>query len=234
MPASRMKIEAVIFDLFGTLVDDFVSSVGQMHEEMAAALAVPYQQFMALWRQTAEMRIIGAFDSVEANIKYACNAMKTNPRAEQIEKAVEVRMKCIRRALQPRPDAIHTAGRLKTEGYRTGLISNCSIEIPILWHETDFANIIDTPIFSCRERVKKPDARIYQIACERLDVIPEASLYIADGEDGELTAADKVGLRAVLIRSPSHNDDRLHEEAKAWQGATISSLPELLELARVS
>ena len=41
-----MKFKAVIFDLFGTLVDDFVSSVGQMHQEMAAALAVPYEQFI--------------------------------------------------------------------------------------------------------------------------------------------------------------------------------------------
>ena len=43
-----MKFEAVIFDLFGTLVDDFGSSVGQMHQEMAGALAVPYEQFMQL------------------------------------------------------------------------------------------------------------------------------------------------------------------------------------------
>ena len=231
MPASHMKIEAVIFDLFGTLVDDFVSSVGQMHEEMAAALAVPFQQFMTIWRQTAEMRIIGAFDSVEANIKYACNAMTANPRAEQIERAVEVRMKCIRRALEPRADAVYTPGQLKMQGYRVGLISNCSIEIPILWHETAFAKIIDEPIFSCRARLRKPDIRIYHLACERLGVIPEGCLYIADGEDHELTAAAKVGLRPVLIRSPFQNDNRLHEEAREWQGITIASLREVLRLA---
>ena len=35
-----MKFEAVIFDLFGTLVDDFGSSVGQMQSEFAAALNI--------------------------------------------------------------------------------------------------------------------------------------------------------------------------------------------------
>jgi putative hydrolase of the HAD superfamily len=228
-----MKIKAVIFDLFGTLVDDFVFSVGRMHEEMAAALAVPYEQFMELWRQTAEMRIIGAFDSVAANIDYVCDIMKVRPHAEQIEKAVEIRMKYIRRALQPRPDATHTPGQLKTQGYTIGLISNCSIEIPILWHETAFAKIIDTPIFSCRARIKKPDTRIYHLACEHLGVMPEACLYIADGENHELAAAAKVGLRPVLIRSPSQNGDRLHEEAREWQGTTISCLPEVLQLAEV-
>jgi beta-phosphoglucomutase-like phosphatase (HAD superfamily) len=79
-----MKFNTVIFDLFGTLVDDFVSSVGQMHQEMAAALAVPYEPFIRLWSQTAEMRIIGAFDTVEANIKYVCDTMNVHPEADQI------------------------------------------------------------------------------------------------------------------------------------------------------
>ena len=145
-----MKFNTVIFDLFGTLVDDFASSVGQMHQEMAAALAVPYEQFISLWGQTAKMRIIGAFEAVEANIKYVCDTMNVHPGAEQISKTVEIRMKYIRQALRPRPDAITTVRQLKKQGYKIGLLSNCSIEIPILWPETAFADLFDTPIFSCR------------------------------------------------------------------------------------
>jgi putative hydrolase of the HAD superfamily len=226
-----MKFKAVIFDLFGTLVNDFGSSVGQMHQELAAALAVPYEQFMQLWGQTAKLRIIGAFDSVEANIEYVCDAMKISPRTEQIEKAVEIRMKYIRQALRPRPDAINTPSELKNQGYKIGLLSNCSIEIPILWQETAFADLFDTAIFSSRERLKKPDPRIYHLACERLGAMPESCLYIADGEDHELAAAAKVGLHPVLIRTPSQKiDGRLHQEAREWRGTTIASLPELLQL----
>jgi putative hydrolase of the HAD superfamily len=227
-----MKFEAVIFDLFGTLVDDFVSSVAQMHEEMALALAVPYEQFMQHWRETAEMRIIGAFDTVEANIEYVCDAMKVSPRAEQIENAVEIRMKYIRRALQPKPDAINTPNQLRNWGYKIGLISNCSIEIPILWQETAFANVIDTPIFSSRVRLRKPDIRIYHLACEQLGVTPEACLYIADGEDHELAAGAKVGLHPVLIRTVTQKTSSSHQEARDWQGSIIASLPEVLQLVR--
>src|SRR4029077_7114852 len=174
-----MKNGAVIFDLFGTLVDDFVSSVGQMHQEMAAALAVPYEQFISLWGQTAKMRIIGAFETVEANIKYVCDTMNVHPGADQISKAVEIRMKYIGQALNPRPDAVTTLRQLKEQGYKLGLLSNCSIEIPILWPETAFAGFIDTPILSSLVRMKKPDLRIYHVACERLGVKPETCLYIA-------------------------------------------------------
>lgn len=226
-----MKFEAIFFDLFGTLVDDFVSSVGQMHQEMAAALGAPYEQFMQFWGQTAKMRIIGAFETVEANIEYVCDAMKVKPRADQIEKAVEIRMKYIRQALEPKADAINTPSELKNQGHKIGLLSNCSIEIPILWQETAFADLFDTTIFSSRERLKKPDPRIYHLACERLGAAPSSCLYIADGEGYELSAAARVGLFPVLIRTPSQkNDGRLHQEAREWQGTTIASLPELLQL----
>jgi FMN phosphatase YigB (HAD superfamily) len=46
-----MKFDTVIFDLFGTLVNHFPSSVGQMHKEMADVLTVPYEQFNPRWNQ---------------------------------------------------------------------------------------------------------------------------------------------------------------------------------------
>ena len=226
-----MNYSAIIFDLFGTLVDDFASSVGQMHQEMAAALAVPYEQFMQLWGQTAKMRIIGAFETVEANIQYVCDAMNARPEADQLSKAVEIRMKYIRQALRPKPDAVTTLRQLKEQSCKIGLLSNCSIEIPILWPQTTFADLVENPVFSSRERLKKPDLRIYHLACERLGVTPERCLYIADGEDHELTAAAKVGLHPVLIRTSSQETrGESHQETREWQGATITGLAEVLRL----
>lgn len=228
-----MKFTAVIFDLFGTLVDDFGSSAGQMNQELAAALGVPYEPFMQLWSQTLQMRAIGAFQTVEASIEHVCRAMEMQVGAEQIKKAVEIRLQYTRQALKPRPDAEATLAQLKHQGHKLGLLSNCSIEIPILWRETAFANLIDTPIFSSRARLKKPDPRIYHLACERLDVMPDSCLYIADGEDYELAAAASVGLHPVLIRTPLRkHDGRLHQEAREWQGTMIASLPEVLELVK--
>jgi putative hydrolase of the HAD superfamily len=130
---------------------------------------------------------------VEANIEYVLGAMNKRARSEQIRKAVEIRMKYIKRALQPRPGAINTLTELKNHAYKIGLLSNCSIEIPILWQETAFAHVIDVPTFSSVARLRKPDIRIYRLACGRLGAMPESCLYIADGEDHELAAAAKVG-----------------------------------------
>jgi putative hydrolase of the HAD superfamily len=230
-----MKFRAVIFDLFGTLVDDFATSVGrQTYSELADALTVPYEQFMPLWRETSEMRTGGAFQTVEASIEHVCDIMGVAVAPEQMKKAVEIRLQQTRRALEPRPDAIPTLAKLKSEGYKIGLLSNCSIEIPILWPETDFADLIESPIFSSRERLKKPDPRIYHLTCERLGVMPERCLYIADGENYELSAAAKVGLHPVLIRNSSRdNGSELLREAGEWNGSAISTLPDVLTLAGV-
>ena len=229
-----MKFDTVIFDLFGTLVTRFMSSVGQMHKEIADVLTVPYEQFNPLWNQTTEMRVVGAFASVEASIKYVLNQMNVDTQAEQIEQAVAIRMAYIKKALRPKVHAISTLNQLKRQRYKTGLLSNCSVEIPLLWPETDFAGAIDRPIFSCIAGLKKPDERIYHLACEQLGSKPESCLYIADGEDYELATAAKIGLQPVLIRSSAGESlSELHREAREWRGLAIATLPEVLGLSRL-
>jgi putative hydrolase of the HAD superfamily len=226
-----MICSAVIFDLFGTLVDDFVSSTGHMNTDLATALHVPHEPFTRVWRQTSEMRTNGTFQTVEASIEYVCGTLGVQVTAEQMMQAVQIRLQQIRRALQPRPDAVATLVKLRNKGRKIGLISNCSIEIPILWPETPFADLIDSAIFSSRERLKKPAPRIYRLACDRLGVMPEHCVYVADGENHELTAAASVGLHPVLIRnSTSQNRLELFRESREWQGATIQSLAEILQL----
>ena len=143
-------------------------------------------------------------------------------------KAVEFRLEYTRRALTPKPDAIVTLAQLKHTGFKLGLLSNCSIEIPILWPETALADLIDRAIFSSRERLKKPDPRIYHLACERLGVEPQECLYIADGENYELIAATEVGMHSVLIKT-SNTHSEVRREAREWQGASISTLSEILQ-----
>lgn len=227
-----MSFQAVIFDLFGTLVGDFMSVAGQTHEEFAAILGVPYEPFIKLWREITGRRTMGEFQTVEASIDHVCNALGVPVNTEQMAKAVEFRLEYTRRALVPKPDAVATLAELKHIAVKVGLLSNCSIEIPILWPETEFADLIENPIFSSRERLKKPDPRIYQLACERLAVAPENCLYIADGENYELAAAAKVGMHSVLIQNSSRDDGKeLLREAREWRGATINTLAEVINLS---
>jgi putative hydrolase of the HAD superfamily len=226
-----MKVEAVILDLFGTLVDDFVASTGPINTDLAVALGLPYEPFIQLWRDSSDMRIDGTFQTIEASIEHVCAAIGADITPHQMNIAVELRLDQIRRALKPKPDAVTTLNRLKDNGYKIGVLSNCSIEIPILWPETPFADLVDSTVFSSRERLTKPDPQIYYLACERLGMVPQKCIYVADGENHELAAAAKVGLHPVLIHNSSAEHRRdLFREARAWQGMSISALTEVFRV----
>src|SRR5258705_12088744 len=137
-----MNYSTVIFDLFGTLVNDFSSVAGYSHDELAEILGVPRESFMKQWREITGRRTLGEFQTIEASIAHVCNALGVTVNAEQMSKAVAFRLEYTRRVLVPKPDAIATLAQLKQTGFKVGLLSNCSIEIPILWPETEFAGLI--------------------------------------------------------------------------------------------
>jgi putative hydrolase of the HAD superfamily len=223
------RFRAVIFDLFGTLVDEFTASVRQMNAEVAAALKVPLEPFAQHWREITEMRTMGVFQTVEESIEYVCSLMNAQVSPEQVAEGVAVRLHYTTRALAPLPDAVATVRHLRTQGYKLGLLSNCSIEIPIVWPQTEFASLFDATVFSSRARLKKPDPQIYRLACERLGVAPSDCLFVADGENYELKGAAAVGIHPMLIRMPSRViRGEVLREAKEWQGDVIATLPEVL------
>ena len=222
------KFNAVIFDLFGTIVDGFAASSVGYQEQFAAALGVPHEQLSQHWRQLTDRRTLGEFQTVQASIEHVCGIIGATVTAEQMMKAVEIRLSLTRHALTPRPDAVATLIKLRDDGFKIGLLSNCSIEIPIVWPESEFADFFDSTVFSSRERIKKPAVEIYFLACERLGVAPDECLYVADGENFELTAASQIGMHPVLIKtSESHSDVR--REAREWQGTTIFTLAEVIQ-----
>ncbi|MGH7888242.1 MAG: HAD family hydrolase [Candidatus Binatia bacterium] len=227
-----LRYQAIIFDLFGTIVDGFAASAAGYQEEFSSALSVPHEPLMQHWRQLTDRRTLGEFQTVEDSIEHVCDLMGATVTAEQMMKAVETRLNLTRHALSPRPDVIATLAQLRSDGFKIGLLSNCSIEIPIVWQETEFAEWFDCTIFSSRERIKKPAREIYHLACERLGVAPEECLYVADGENFELTAAAQIGMHPVLIKtSDSHSEVR--REAQEWRGVAISMLSEVLQCVGV-
>jgi putative hydrolase of the HAD superfamily len=229
--SNAIKFQAVIFDLFGTLVEDFMFSIGASNTNLAEILGVPREPFTQMWRQTSEMRVNGHFQTVEASIAYVCDAIGAKVGPKQLSEAVQSRLQQIKGGLKPKSDAIETLTRLKQIDCKLGLLSNCSIEIPALWPETEFADLFDSAVFSSKDCLKKPDPAIFRLACERLGVSPEACLYIADGENHELAAATEVGLHPVLIRNHlAQRRPKLFREAEEWQGDKVHKLTEIITI----
>lgn len=228
-----MKYSAVIFDLFGTLVDNFSRREHRgVLAKMAESLSVPVVAFQNLWvNDTYIDRQTGVLPTTESNVLRICEILGVEPDRAQVEAAIEMRVEFTRRGLVPRPDAVPTLAKLKEAGLKLGLISDCSSEVPLLWSETPFAELINEVIFSCTASLKKPDPRIYLLACGRLNVSPEECLYVGDGDSHELTGAAQVGMSPVLIRTPQEDAHDMHRiEPDKWEDPAISALSEVLKL----
>jgi putative hydrolase of the HAD superfamily len=226
-----MKYQAVIFDLFGTLVNNFsIREQNAILLQMASIVSAPADEFMRLWLGTFNERATGILPSPETNIEYICRKLGIRTENAHIRKAAKIRFDLTVRSMVPRAGAIELLSSLKTCGYKTGLISDCSAELPAIWQDTPFAPLIDVPIFSCTAGMKKPDPRIYRIATDQLGVEPETCLYIGDGSSGELTGAAQVGMHPVLLSLLEDNPDAHQIDREEWAGPTISSLSEVLML----
>ena len=228
-----MKYQAVIFDLFGTLVDHY-GSTGEYQaglDAMAEALSVQAHDFTRLWGETYRQRNVGAFASIEANLEQICRDMSAPVEPPRIAEAVRIRLAFIQQALTPRPDAVETLERLRAAGCKIGLISNCSGDVPALWPETPFAPLVEAPVFSATAGLLKPDPRIYGLACDRLSVTPGDCLYVADGEGDELEAAVDAGMEAALIRVPyEERADLTRLDPQMWRGPMVAAVAEVLTL----
>ena len=226
------RYEAVVFDLWGTLVDELTYPEAnrliyrQKVDETADLLGLDRDAFADAWSAGAGERLVGAF-STEGALLHICRELGAEPDADRLRDAVEVRFDYVREALSPRSGTVETLSTLKGMGYMVGLISNCSEEVSALWSSTPFAPLVDTAVLSYDVRLAKPDPRIYEMAVEGLGVAAEECLYVGDGTSNELSGAERAGMTAVLMRAPYDQPDG---ERESWDGARISDVREVLRL----
>lgn len=229
-----MKYKAVIFDLFGTLVYPVSEQKHQgMLAEMASALSIDSEIFRRLWAETADARMKGIFKNYQDDIKFIYQQLGATIDEKRILHATRIRFDMVRNEEMPRRDAVAVLSKLKSEGYKTGLISNCSHIAVKVWDTTPFPTLFDATVFSCLVGITKPDPRIYQLALQKLNVAARDCLYIGDGGDQELIGANQTGMQAILLQVPSENKANIYRiNSEEWHGATITSLKEVLELVK--
>jgi putative hydrolase of the HAD superfamily len=210
-------LRAVIFDLWDTLAlwpsDEF--------DEVKRAMAHHIDDFESVWETTY-------FDRQQRPLSEYFRTLGLYD--ETATEVLRLRTGFTRNALVPHEGAIETLEELGRRGFKRGLISVCSSDVEELWDETPFGAQLDAVVLSCAVGLSKPDPRIYELACERLDVKPEECLFVGDGANDELAGAERVGMKSVCILPPGR-DEPLWPEARGWE-PTIRTLPEVLELAQ--
>jgi putative hydrolase of the HAD superfamily len=226
-----MGYRAVVFDLVGTLVDLSGEDLMALHSRVAAGMSLPLDRFLDLWSAEYERLSLGEHASALEAIEQVATRAGVTLVPEQA-RAFELEwpefMRASLRSLWP--DALPVLRQIRDAGYRTGLITNCPPDIPALWPESDLAPLIDVAVFSSEAGLRKPDPRIYQLACRELGVEPEECVFVGDGGSSEISGAAAAGMFAVQLRAPVDAVTAGILAQEDWDGRTVSTLSELLSI----
>ena len=96
---------------------------------------------------------------------------------------------------------VHRVRELRAEGFRPALLTNNVKEWGRYWKESIPLDLFDLIVDSCDVGLRKPDPAIFRLTCERLDVAPEAAVFLDDTRR-HVETARSVGLHAILVRDP--------------------------------
>jgi HAD superfamily hydrolase (TIGR01549 family) len=128
------------------------------------------------------------------------------------------------------PEARDVSAALRARGLKLGLVSNyCSLPSVVRRQarEYDLLQLVDASIFSCEIGLRKPHPRIYQTVLERLNVSPEAVVFVGDRLREDVMGPKALGMRAVLTHQFRQEDPA---NASVPPDAVIARLSELLPL----
>ncbi len=223
-----MKYKAVIFDLFGTLVDEIDREQQQSFRQVAVELGIPFERLLKIWLDPRHVRVRDEGD-MDAYFRFCCRDLKISeagaPGAAETFRAI------VRTDMTPRPDTERTLRAVKALGLGTGLVTNCNGEVPNHWPKTPYAAYIDAPVFSSRVGLVKPDPRIFRLALDQLGATPTDCLYVGDGGSNELAASTALGMTAVMVRTKYNGGpEAFIRTDPPWSGLRLQFLSDILPL----
>ena len=237
----KHSYEAVVFDLFHTIVDDdeFRPKGYRRVEFIAQALNLDLQSFTSYWSNTLALRTTDSSQTIVKLIK-AYLALQRKTIDEETVARVDREMGRYQdmAILNPRPEIISALQTLDQRGLKLGLLSDCDERDIRRWPESPLAKYFDAACFSCDIGFTKPDPKAFSTVLNRLGTSPRKAAYIGDGGSNELEGARQAGFGLVVFMEGfvANNGLRNTDELETFRRTAdtvirrADELPKLLEL----
>jgi putative hydrolase of the HAD superfamily len=119
-------------------------------------------------------------------------------------------------------------------GLALAVVSNWDSRLPPLLDRLGLGERFAAIVVSSELGVEKPDPRIFLAALERLGVAPAEAVHVGDDPREDVEGALAAGMEALHLVRPGSPSHVRRTPAGAGRGdlASISSLPELIEITR--
>ena len=192
----KMSIKNVVFDIGRVLIDfDFEGFVSGLFGEEKGRLVNE-----AMWANPAWNELDKGVLSDEEVLRLFI------AKAPQLEKEIRLTFAKMGDCAQMRKGVIELIEGLKAEGYGVYYLSNF---FEYLMHTApwalEFVPHTDGGVFSCHEKITKPDPAIFGILCKRFGLDPKECVFIDDTERN-VRAAEIFGMKGIHFVGQSYDE----------------------------
>jgi len=186
-----MTIRAVFFDLGGVIVrtefqaprEHLADRVGMTYEELVKAV---FESRTSREASVGKISEAAHWDAVVHSLRLPPKERESVRKEFFDGDIIDHELITFIRSLRPK--------------HKTGLISNAWDGLRPYMERENFADAFDTLIISAEVGVMKPEARIFEIALEKLDVKPREAVFVDDFVEN-ITGCEAAGMRGIHFRS---------------------------------
>ena len=204
LPADRVRIEAVLLDAYGTLLDlpdpvprlrALLAGAGHPHPRGRVASALRAE--IAYYRANHDRgRDEGSLEALRRDCAGVL-AGGLGGAAPPPERLAAMLVDSLRFTLFA--DVVPALDALARTGLRLAVVSNWDCSLPGVLSDLGVAERFEAVTVSATAGARKPEPAIFRRALEALGVAPAAALHCGDLPNADCEGARRAGIRAVLL-----------------------------------
>ncbi len=239
------KIKAVLFDLGETLVNFGKVNTGRLFLE-GAKLSYDYLKSCGqpvgnfqyyCWRNLIAMRIRYLLSNITKNDFNSLALLRgigikkgIHLDRQQWQHFAWLWYEPLSKVATAEPKIKETLTALKNSGLKLGIVSNTFVNGSSLEKHLKQVGILDffiVRVYSYEFDFRKPDARIFKVAAEKIGEMVENILFVGDRIDKDIRPAIRSGMQAAL--KTAYTNAGKKTPRGAWKINQLAELPGLIE-----
>jgi len=198
-------IKAIIFDFWGTLVENgvFPSPVRQVR--FILDLKIPFSEFIVKFEESF---MLNKFENLTEAFKDACKALNIEPKQDVLDNLVGMWNKNTLLA-KPYPETEDVLKRLKKD-YKLVLISNTDgFSVDPVLEKFELKKYFNETILSYQVGMLKTNKKMFELVLSKLKLKKDEVIMVGDSMETDIKGANNAGIKPVLV---DRRDRRMYED----------------------
>lgn len=202
------SIQWLFFDIGSTLVDETLCYEDR-YRRITAGTSVSYEDFQEKVIYYSRLNCKGDHRAAQ---EYGLTLPKWNSDLERVY-----------------PEACSVLEVLTLRGYKLGIIANQAPGTKERLKRYGILHFFDVIVASAEEGVAKPDHRIFEIALQQANCLPEEAVMIGDRLDNDIAPAKAIGMNTVWVKQGLGQYYTVRSDAERPE-ETVGSLQQILDV----